>query len=109
MQVGGFGQQVGFRQGQTAGGQFQVHATPDAGADLLLDLLVHTFVRGVVFLAEVDQCAIAQNVQISPGSFKSLLFAGVQEFEITCAFTIFQLPDQIGGLQTLEQVLCQIG
>ena len=89
------------------GNLFQVDTAPYALGYTLQDLLVDAFVNGVVFFGDVDQLAIAYNVNKRTDRLQALLLSGSQVFEVAGSAGIVQLFYLIRGNEAGKQVLAQ--
>jgi hypothetical protein len=63
VEVSAFGDQVDFGERQAAAGLFEVNAAANAALGAFFDLVVGGFVLDVVVFGEVDEVAVAQDVE----------------------------------------------
>ena len=107
MQVGGFGRQVDFRQGQAAAGLLKVNATADTGLGPAQQLLVGRLVLDVVILGQVQQITIAQHVDIGLRGFERDALGSIEQFVVTDQTRLVETLDVVVGGKAVEQQLVE--
>jgi hypothetical protein len=107
VEVGGFGDQVDFGEGEAAAGLFEVDATADAALGAAFNLVVGGFVLDVVVFGEVDEEAVAQDVEVGTTGFEGDGFGGVEEFVVADELGFVEAADFVAGGEAVEDHLVE--
>ncbi|MBK6357557.1 MAG: hypothetical protein IPF44_13100 [Betaproteobacteria bacterium] len=107
MEVGAFGDEVDFGEGEAAAGLLEVDASADAALGAPLDLVVGGFVLDVVVFGEVDEVAVAQDVEVGAAGFEGGVFRCVEKFVVADDAGFVEAADFVSRGEAVEDHLVE--